>query len=131
MGWLDGGAARLFGELLSPLYLPAVLRRQGNTYDEGGKLRRGGEPADCLVQVDRCTERMVATEGYTDTDQAIYILASSLEGGVDTDCEVTPAKGPYAGVTFKLAAPIDRDPATAYHLARGVLKKQKAAADGG
>jgi len=123
---LAGGAAALFGEILAPLYLPAVLRRLGNTYDEGGKLRRGGAPANCLVQIDRCSERMVATEGYTDTDQAIYILASSLEGTVDTDCEVTPSAGPYAGVAFKLASPIDRDPATAYHLARGVRKKQAA-----
>ena len=127
MGLLDGGAAAAFGELLSPLYLPARLRSAATTYTEGGAIRRARAPRACRVQVDRATERMVGTEGYTDTDRSIYILASSVEGGagdIDTDADVEVLEGPYAGEIFKLAAPIDRDPAAAYVLARGVRKKQ-------
>lgn len=125
---LNGGVARLFGELLSPLFLPAIVTAQGTNYAAGGRLQRTPSRRTCRAQVDRCTERMVATEGYTDTDQAIYILADTLEGGVDTDCSVEMLEGPYAGQVFRLASPIDRDPAVAYHLARGM--KQKAATSG-
>lgn len=120
---LSGGAAALFGELLTPLYLPARLSRQSETYTRGGALRRGAEPEDCLAQVDRATERMVNTEGYTATDRAIYILATSLEGGMDTDCTIEILEGPYAGKVFAIASPVDRDPACAYWLCRGVAKK--------
>lgn len=128
MGLLTGGAAGLFGEILGPLYVDARLRRLGTTYGEGGKLRRTSVPLDCLVQIDRCTERMAGTEGYTDTDQAIYILSAPpapLEspGDVNTDCEVEVLAGPYAGAVFKLASPIDRDPGAAYWLARGTRAK--------
>jgi hypothetical protein len=128
VGALDGGAAALFGELLSPIYLPATLRRFDNSYDEKGTLQRGGGPRSCRVQVDRATERMADTEGYTSTDRAIYVLAASLEGDepVDTNHEIEVLSGKYAGAVYRLAAPIDRDPACAYWLCRGV--EQKAAA---
>lgn len=128
MGALSGGVAALFGELLGPIYLPATLRRVGNTYDTQGTLRRNGAARACRAQVDRATERMVATEGYTATDRGIYILAASLEGDepVDTDHEIEMLEGEYAGGIYRLASPIDRDPACAYWLCRGVAKKAAA-----
>lgn len=120
---LAGGAAALFGELLGGSYLPARLTRQTDTYAPGGKLQRSSAPGECLAQVDRCTERMVQAEGYTATDRAIYILAASFEGEVDTDGKIEVLEGPYAGAVFRLASPIDRDPACAYWLCRGVEDK--------
>lgn len=123
MGLLSGGAAALFGELLSPLYLPAVVKKQGTTFDDKGGMRRTAQPRNCCAQVDRCTERMVQTEGYTTTDRGIYILADTLDGELDTDCEVTVLEGEYAGTIWKVSDPIDRDPAAAYWLCRGARGK--------
>lgn len=123
MGLLSGGAAALFGELLAPLYLAATLSDTTDSYDTKGTLRRGSTPRDCLAQVDRCTERMVQAEGYTDTDRAIYILATSLEGDAVTGQEIEVLEGDYAGTRWRLASPIDRDPATAYWLARAARVK--------
>lgn len=120
MGLLDGGAARFFGEILSPLYLRADLRRVTVSKGARGAVVRTATVLACRASVDRATERMVATEGYTDTDRAIYILATSLAGNVATDDEITLLEGPYSGTAFKLASPIDRDPAGAYWLARGM-----------
>lgn len=128
MGLLDGGAARFFGEVLGPVYLPARLRAITVGKGARGAVRRDITERDCRAAVDGATERMVGTEGYTDTDRAIYILASSLEGDVNTDAEIEVLEGPYAGTIFKVASPVDRDPAGAYWLCRGMRGK---AAPGG
>lgn len=125
MTLLGGDAAALFGELFSGEYVAGTLQRNVDAYDGEGNLTRGGGSADCRVQVDRVTERMVQAEGYTATDQAVYVLAKP--GGalpdvdvLDSDCEITVLAGPYAGQSYKVASPIDRDPAGAYWLCRGV-----------
>lgn len=124
MGLLDGGAAALFGEILSPLYLPAtVYGTGGNTYSEKGTLQRTAGDRECLAQVDACTESMRAAEGYTDTDRGVFILAASLDGDALTGQEITVHKGPYAGTRWRLASPIDRDPAGAYWRARAARVK--------
>jgi hypothetical protein len=124
MGLLDGGAAALFGELMTPLYLPATLTdTTGTTYTEKGRVVRNSTPRDCLAQVDSCTEAMREAEGYTDTDRGVFILAASLEGEALTGQEITVHKGPYAGTPWRLASPIDRDPAGAYWRARAARVK--------
>lgn len=122
MNMLAGGVAALFAELLNPVFLPATLTVQAETY-ERGKLQRTPTPYACRAQVDRCTERMVATEGYTATDRGIYILADGLDVKVETGHLVEILEGPYAGSVYRLASPIDRDPAAAYWLCRGVEEK--------
>lgn len=129
MGLLDGGAAALFGEILSPIYLPATLTdTSGTTYTEKGGIVRGSQPRNCLAQVDNCTESMRAAEGYTDTDRGVFILATSLSGEATAGNELVVARGPYAGTRWRLASPIDRDPAGAYWRARA--SRVKAAASG-
>lgn len=123
MSWLDGGAAALFGELLTPIYLPGWISTEESTYDTKGNLSLSGTPRPCRAQVDRCTERMVNAEGYTDTDRAVYVLATSLEGDVLTGQIVTVTTGPYAGAAFRVSSPVDRDPAAAYWLFRGARVK--------
>lgn len=123
MKLLAGGAAALFGELLSPLYLAGRVWTGATTYATDGSMTRAGAPAGCRVQVDAATERMVQTEGYTTSDRALYVLRSSFGGPLNTDCEIAVDEGPYAGSRWKVAAPIDSDPGAAYWLCRGVLQK--------
>lgn len=123
MKMLAGGAAALFGELLGPLYLAGRIWSNATTYATDGSLSRAETPADCLVQVDAATERMVAAEGYTTSDRALYVLRASYAGAFNTDCEIAVDEGPYAGTRWKVAAPVDSDPGAAYWLCRGVLQK--------
>lgn len=126
MTLLGGDAAALFGELFSGEYVAGTLQRNADTYDARGNLTRGGSPIACRVQVDRVTERMTRDEGYTATDQAVYVLAKPGGGlpdvnALDTGAEITVGGGPYAGQRYKVGSPIERDPAGAYWLCRGVL----------
>jgi hypothetical protein len=116
---LDGAAA-FFGELFAGEYHDATVRSNTTTYVNGGDIRRAQADRACKAMVDAATERMVGTEGYTATDRAIYILAATLEGDVNTDCEIVMDAGPHAGGRFKLASPIERDPGAAYWLCRGI-----------
>lgn len=122
MKMLAGGTAALFGQLLSGTYLAGRVWRQATTYGADGSITRDETLIECRVQVDAATERMVATEGYTTDDRALYVLRSSYSGTFDTDCEVAVDEGPYAGSRWKVAAPIDGDPAGAYWRCRGVLQ---------
>lgn len=125
MTLLGGDAAALFGELLAGEYLPAMLHVTVDTYDGEGKLSRTTTARPCRAQVERATERMAQAEGYTAGDRAVYVLArppGPLDpiDALDTGAEITIGNvGPYAGQHFKIGAPIDRDPAGAYWLARG------------
>lgn len=123
---LAGGAAALFGELLSPLYLAGRVWSNITTYATDGSMTRAAPAAACLVQVDAATERMVQTEGYTTSDRALYVLRASFSGSLNTDCEIAVDEGPYAGTRWRVASPIDSDPAAAYWLCRGVLQKAPA-----
>lgn len=123
MNLLAGGAAALFGEVLGPLYLAGRVFTGAADYATDGSLTRSAGGGDCKVQVDNATEQMIATEGYTASDRALYVLRASYAGQFDTDCEIAVDEGPYAGSRWKVAAPIDGDPAGAYWRCRGVLQK--------
>lgn len=123
MKGLAGGAAALFATLVAPSFLDARLTRETNTYAPGGRLQRAADPVDCKVQVDRATEKMMGVEGYSITDRAIYILATPDLGVVETGYLVEVLEGPFTGSVFRLASPIDRDPAAAYWLCRAVEDK--------
>lgn len=124
MSLLDGGGAALFGEILAPLYLPAVMYGDGPpVYTERGGVQRGAGERTCRAQVDICTESMRQADGYADTDRGIFILATTLEGAATEGDEITVAAGPYAGARWRLASPIDRDPCGAYWRARAVRVK--------
>ena len=94
MGLLSGGAARLFSQVLSPLYLPAVVRKLTAAYDERGDMTRTQASYPCRAQVDAATEAMRSEPGYTATDRAIFVLADTLEIPLDTGCEITISEGP-------------------------------------
>lgn len=123
MKLLAGGAAALFGELFGELYLAGRVWSGATTYAADGTMQRGETVAACRLQVDAATERMVAAEGYTTSDRALYVLRSSFAGPLDSDCEVGVDEGPYSGTRWRVAAPIESDPGAAYWLCRGVLLK--------
>ncbi len=123
MKLLAGGAAALFGEILGGSFLAGRIWSGDLTYAADGSLTRAEEGAACLVQVDSATEEMISAEGYTTSDRALYVLRSSYAGEFNSDCEIAVDEGPYAGTRWKVASPIDGDPAAAYWLCRGVLQK--------
>lgn len=120
MTLLGGDAAALFGEIMGPLYVAATLRRTATTYDDRGGQTRTGSNADCLVQVDNVTESMRAADGFAATDRSLFFLASSLDAKPSSDDQVTVTEGPHAGSRWRVANPIDSDPAGAYWRARAV-----------
>ncbi len=133
MTLLGGDAAELFGELFSDEYLPGTLTGVVSTYNDDGDLQIAEGERECRVQVEKATERMTRSEGYTESNRALYILAAPTGelpaiADLTSDHRVVVNAGPYAGTTFKIASPIDRDPAGAYWLVRGV--ESKAAANG-
>lgn len=105
------------------MYLAGRVWVGEQAYAPDGSLSRTETESDCLVQVDSVTERMQAAEGYTATDRAIYVLRSSFDGDLDTDCEISVDEGPYAGTRWKVSSPIESDPAAAYWLVRGVRQE--------
>jgi hypothetical protein len=123
VGFLDGGAAALFAELFTPLYLPATVYAVTTTHNERGDPRRALGERPCLAQVDGATHTMRGLADFTTTDRAVYVLANTLEGVMAEGHEIVVHKGPYAGTRWKIADPIDRDPGAAYWLCRAVLGK--------
>ena len=123
MGLLSGGAASLFGELFGRLYLDAAVFLTVTTHDARGNPRRTLKQRSCKAQVDSATDRMRRDPEFSQTDRAVYVLASTLDGALTSDCEIVVNAGPYAGTRWKVADPIDRDPGGAYWLARAVLGK--------
>lgn len=123
MGLLDGGAAALFSEIFSPMYLPATVYAMATATDNYGDPTRQETQRACRAQVDAATESMRTRPDFAATDRAIYVLAETLEGPLQEGHEITVTAGPYAGTRWKIADPIDRDPAGAYWRARAVLGK--------
>lgn len=121
---LKGGVAGLFGELAGPLFLAGRIWKPTAAYATNGDLTRNTPAATpCRVQVNKASERMVRDPGYTASDRALYILRDGLDVTFDSDCLIAVDDGPYAGTIWKIAAPIDGDPAAAYWLCRGVQQK--------
>lgn len=91
MGLLDGGIAAAFGAALSGLYLPATLHRPGEyaTDDEGIVLPSVPTDEPCRAQIDAATYAMRQSEGYSDGDMRIIVLATGLSGSVTTDCQIS------------------------------------------
>lgn len=92
-------------------YFDAVARWSGVPVMEGGSIVTPGTPVEksCSVQVDSVTEAMRAAEGYSDQDMRLLVLATTLDGELDTDATVEVLAGPHIGA-WQLAT-VSRDPA--------------------
>ncbi len=125
MTLLGGDAAELFGELLGDEYLDATLHSGTVTVADNGDRSRAETTRGCKVQVDRATERMRDADGFTESDRAVIVLTRPPApyepvAELTSDDAVTVNEGPYAGVKFNLASPIEGDPALAGWTCRGV-----------
>lgn len=98
MGLLDGGIARIFNAALSGLYLDGALHRDGTDpiYDNEGNITGYAGDADIPIKVQRdaCTYAMRQSEGYSEGDVMLLILAAPLNGvKVTTDMQATDGAG--------------------------------------
>lgn len=112
MGLLDGGVAAAFSGAFSSFYLDATVHRPTITEDGegGGSIHYADEPVK--AQLDAATEAMRSSDGYTDKDVRILVLAHGL-AEIDSDCQIT-----LKGVRYSIANP-SQDPAGAYWELRG------------
>jgi len=97
MGLLDGGIASIFGAALGGIYPDGVLH-SGLTepvYDLEGNIvsYAGGGDASIKVQRDACTYAMRQSEGYSEGDVALIVLAVGLARPITTDHEITDGNG--------------------------------------
>lgn len=119
VGLLDGGIEALFGAAFSGLYPDGTLHREGTepTYDEEGNITgyEAGGDLPCKVQRDKCTYGMVRSEGYSEGDTALIILAAQLNGvEITTDMQATDG----AGKRWMIAS-AELDAASSHWICRG------------
>ena len=93
MALLNGGIANIFGAALSGLYLPATLHKPGEYATDGDGNVLPAVPTDvaCRAQVDAATYTMRQSEGYSEGDMRIIVLAAGLGGPVTTDDQISVA----------------------------------------
>lgn len=117
---LDGGLAAVFGAAFGSVYLPGKVHAPAApVFDEGGSIVPGAAPTefDCRVQPDKVSERMRATDGYTDKDIALIVLTSGLGTAIDTDCRIEVLSGMHSGLWMIDMA--DLDAAGSHYMCRG------------
>lgn len=108
-----------FSAALGVGYHDALAKWPGEAvYDDGGSIQTPGTPIakTCSVQIDAATEAM-RSEGFTDGDMRLLVLAATLDGDMDTDARVEVLAGPHVGTW--LVASVERDPAGIYWQCRG------------
>ena len=114
MGLLDGGIAATFSAALSGLYLDATLHRWSTVDDGQGGGVSGFADEAVKAQLDQTTQAHQRSEGYTDTDQRILVLAHELTAPT-TDDEIT-----VRDTRWKIAS-VTMDAAGSYYDLRGRL----------
>lgn len=118
MSLLDGDIASIFGAALSGLYPSGLLHRDGTgpIYDSEGNITGydGGADIPIKVQRDACTYAMRQSDGYSDRDVALIILAAGLAVAPTTDSQVTDGDG-----ARWMVASVERDAAGSHFICRG------------
>jgi len=110
------GLSAQFGGPIKP---GSVVRYGAPITDDGGSIVTPGAVtiADCSLQIENATEAMRQADGYTDEDMRLLVLASTLEGTIDTDASIDVLTGPYFG-RWSIAS-VDSDPFGVYWDCRG------------
>lgn len=116
MGLLDGGIQAVFGAAFSGLYLDGTLHRDLTTpiYDGKGSIvgYAGGGDVAVKVQVDGATYAMRQSEGYSEGDVRVIVLARGIPA-ITADMELTARD-----VRYKIAS-VEIDPAASHYICRG------------
>lgn len=110
-----GFAARVGGP-----FVDAVATWDGvPVKDDGGSIITPASPIrkSCQAQFDAPTQTMRTAEGFRETDARILVLASTLDGSLDTEARVVVATGQNGG-TWELLS-CTRDPAGIGYECRG------------
>lgn len=115
MGLLDGGIAAVFGAALGGLYLPATLHMPGGyaTDGEGNVLPSVETDIDCRAQVDAATYAMRQSEGFSEGDMRIIVLAAGLPEPITTDDQIS-----VSGKRWMIAG-AEQDAAASHWVLRG------------
>lgn len=87
--------------------------------DAGGSIVTPGEAIrkPCQAQFDNATQDMRSAPDFLQTDVSILVLASSLDGPLDTNARIEVAAGDYAGTWTLLSC--GRDPGGIGFVCRG------------
>lgn len=97
MGLLDGGMAAIFGAAFGGIFLDGKLHRAGTDpiYDGEGNITGygGGADIDIKVQRDACSYSMRQSEGYSEGDVVLIVLAAGLGIKITTDMQATDGGG--------------------------------------
>lgn len=116
---LDGALAAVFAEAFSGFYLDATLHRATLTDDGQGGGTASFANEEVKAQLDATTQAQQTAEGFTDTDQRIFVLAHGLDApGIDDEITVRDQRWQIASVAT--------DPAGAYYELRGRLSHREA-----
>lgn len=97
MGLLNGGISAIFGAALSGLYPDGLLHRDGTgpIYDLEGNIIGYDDGADIPIKVQRdaCSYSMRQSEGHSEGDVMLIILAAGLGVKITTDMQTTDGAG--------------------------------------
>lgn len=109
-------------EFGGPYHAGRVCTETAAVIDDGGSIVTPGTPVyrGCMVQVDAADQAMRSSDGYADGDRKFLILATSLDGSLDTDAEIEMLAGPFVGRWHVEA--IGRDTFASHWVGRGRLK---------
>lgn len=99
------GLAQAFSATFEGPFYDAVAIWPGvPTYDAGGSIDTPADDvrADCQVQIDSASQDMRADSGFIATDMRLLVLASTLDGTLDTTAKIEMIAGPHAGEVWTL-----------------------------
>lgn len=107
------------GAFGGPYWDARTIEQLAPAYDDGGSIVTPGsvEHRTCSVQIDSAIQRIREAGSYVDTDMTFIILASTLNGALDTEARIEVLAGPHAG-TWSVDM-LERDPVAAGWIGRG------------
>jgi hypothetical protein len=115
-----GSIGLAFSQVLDGPYHDArTIEQKDPIYDDGGSIIEPGGVVHrpCSVQIDTAIQRIRESGGFVDTDVTFIVLASTLDGALNTEARIQVMTGPHAGVwSVDL---LERDPVAAGWVGRG------------
>lgn len=107
------------GVLGGPYHDARTIEQIAPVYDDGGSIIAPGSVAyrTCSVQIDSATDAMRSAPDFVQSDMRFIILASTLDGALNTEARIQVLEGPFAG-TWTVDM-LERDPVAAGWVGRG------------
>jgi len=107
------------GVLGGPYHDARTIEQVAPVYDDGGSITAPGGVVHrtCSVQIDSATDAMRTAPDFAQTDVRFIILASTLDGDLNTEARIQVLEGPFAD-TWSVDM-LERDPVAAGWVGRG------------